>query len=120
MTREDIIRMAQEAGFPVQKWDDGLDEVMDGDNYHIQTDQVIDFANLVAAAERNKVAQWIMARGYSTGHGDTVDDLLKELNWQVREEERELCAQLCEEFEQDMGHGIPQRCADAIRARAEK
>jgi len=98
MTRDELIRMAQEAGFAVQKWDDGVDEVMDGDNYHIQTDQVIDFANLVASAERNKVAQWIMARGYSTGHGDTVEDLLTEFNWQVREEERELCAQLCEEI----------------------
>ena len=57
MTREDIIRMAREAGFPVEKWDDGLDEVMDGDNYHIQTDQVIDFANLVAAAEREACAK---------------------------------------------------------------
>lgn len=120
MTREDIIKLAREAGFPVQKWDDGIDEVMDGDNYHIQTDQVIDFANLVAAAERNKIAKWIMARGYSTGHGDTVEDLLKEFNWQVREEERELCAQLCEEFENDMGYGQPQQCANAIRARGEK
>ena len=57
MNRDDIIRMAREAGFPVSKWDDGVDEVMDGDNYHIQTDQVIDFANLVAAAEREACAQ---------------------------------------------------------------
>lgn len=34
--------------------------------------------------------------------------------------EREACAQVCEEFEEDMGHGIPQRCANAIRARGEK
>ena len=46
-----------------------------------------------AAAERNKIAKWIIARGYSTGHGDTVADLLKELELTVREEERELCAQ---------------------------
>ena len=117
MNRDDIIRMAREAGFSVRKWDDGVDEVMDGDNWHIQTDQVIDFANLVAAAERNKVAQWMIYRRHATGHGDTVEDLLKELNWQVREEERELCAQLCEEFEEDMGHGMPQKCAEAIRAK---
>jgi hypothetical protein len=108
MTREDIIRMAEDAGFI---W---------------ETDHpaIVSLAELAyaagAAAERNKVAQWIMARGYATGHGDTVEDLLKELNWQVREEERELCAQLCEEFEEDMGHGMPQKCADAIRARGEK
>ena len=57
MTREDIIRMAREAGFPVSKWDDGVDEVMDGDNYHIQTDLIECFANLVAADERSACAQ---------------------------------------------------------------
>lgn len=34
--------------------------------------------------------------------------------------EREACAKVCEQFEEDMGHGIPQRCANAIRARGEK
>ena len=34
--------------------------------------------------------------------------------------ERSACAQVCEEFEEDMGHGISQRCANAIRARGEK
>ena len=57
MTRDDIIRMALEAGFPVSKWDDGVDEVMDGDNYHIQTDLIECFAALVAAAERSACAQ---------------------------------------------------------------
>ena len=120
MTRDDIIRMAAQAGFAISKWDDGLDEVMDGDNYHIQTDQVIDFANLVAAAERNKVAQWMIARSYATGHGDTVEDLLKELEWQVREEERELCAQVCDEIANKPSNvvlGVALDCAAAIRAR---
>lgn len=44
--------------------------------------------------ERNKVASWMMAQGYATGHGDTVEDLLKELECQVRESEREACAQV--------------------------
>ena len=57
MTRDDIIRMAREAGFPVSKWDDGVDEVMDGDNYHIQTDLIECFAALVAAAEREACAK---------------------------------------------------------------
>ena len=47
------------------------------------------FAALVAAAERERVAAWMMERGYATGHGDTVEDLLKELEWQIREQERE-------------------------------
>jgi hypothetical protein len=47
------------------------------------------FAALVAAAERNKLAAWMIERGYATGHGDTIEDLLQELDWQVREQERE-------------------------------
>jgi hypothetical protein len=39
--------------------------------------------------EREKVAHWMVERGYATGHGDTVEDLLKELEWQVAERERE-------------------------------
>jgi hypothetical protein len=60
------------------------------------------------AAERNKVAQWMIAKGYATGHGDTVEDLLQELEWQIAENwtrgmvngvqaEREECAKLCED-----------------------
>ena len=74
-------------------------------------------------AERNKVAQWMMARGYATGHGDTVEDLLNELDWQVREEERELCAQMCEEIANKPSNvvlGVALDCAAAIRARGEK
>ena len=33
--------------------------------------------------EREKVAKWMMVQGYATGHGDTIEDLLKELEWQV-------------------------------------
>lgn len=31
------------------------------------------------------LARWMTERGYSTGHGDTVDDLLAELDWQIEE-----------------------------------
>jgi len=62
VTRDDIIRMAREAGFPVSKWDDGVDEVMDGDNYHIQTDLIECFAALVAAAERESIAAWVASQ----------------------------------------------------------
>ena len=44
------------------------------------------FAALVAAQEREKVAAWMMARGYATGHGNTTEDLLKELSWQIDED----------------------------------
>lgn len=49
MTREDSIRLAKEAGFAVRRFEDGLDEVMDGDNYHIQTDDVLALVALVEA-----------------------------------------------------------------------
>ena len=32
-----------------------------------------------------KLAQWMLSHGFSTGHGDAVDDLLLELGWQVKE-----------------------------------
>ena len=53
------------------------------------------------AAERNKVASWMMAQGYATGHGDTVEDLLKELEWQVRESERNACAAIARQWDVD-------------------
>ena len=37
-------------------------------------------------AEREKVAKWMIRKGYATGHGDTTEDLLAELEWQIEEE----------------------------------
>ncbi len=100
MTRDDIIRLAGEAGFNVEQGFllrvTGIDEDLER------------FAALVAAAEREKVARWMMERGYSTGHGDTTEDLLQELDWQIAENwnralingittEREACAKVCDE-----------------------
>lgn len=36
-----------------------------------------------------KVAKWMMDKGYATGHGTSVVDLLQELEWQIAERERE-------------------------------
>ena len=83
MNREGIIRMAREAGFR----DTTTPVVALG----VSWEQVQRFAALVAAAERNKLAAWMMSQGYATGHGDTIEDLLVELEWQVRESEREAC-----------------------------
>lgn len=77
MDREEIIRMAREAGFKVD-W-------QHADVAEIKAKRYEYFAALVAAAEREKVAQWMMRQGYATGHGDTVEDLLKELEWQIEE-----------------------------------
>jgi len=59
--------------------------------------------------EREKLAKWMMQHGYATGHGDTTEDLLKELEWQIAENwnralingvetEREACAKLLDEM----------------------
>ena len=121
MNREDITRMAREAGFVG----------MDGDHGALRR-----FAALVAAAERNILAAWMIQRSYATGHGDTTEDLLVELEWQVRESEREACAKVCEEeanrakwnWDNDIsgnqpfwngGEQLASNCAVAIRARGE-
>jgi hypothetical protein len=43
-------------------------------------------AALVAEQEREKVAAWMMGRCYATGHGDTIEQLLQELAWQIDED----------------------------------
>lgn len=121
MTRDDIIRMAREAGF-----EEGYgNHLFPPGDYREEvvpvTDEIIRFAALVAAAEREKVARWIIQKGYATGHGDTIEDLLTELEWQVAEREREACAKVCERM---LGifhptEVITARCAKAIRARSE-
>ena len=62
--------------------------------------------------EREKVAAWMRSKSYATGHGDTVEDLLKEMEWQVAEREREACAKLA-------GPHLNGEIAAAIRARGE-
>jgi len=88
MNQEDIIKMARESGLAY-----GSDEK--------PLRSVTRFAALVAAAERVKVAAWMLERGYATGHGDTIEDLLKELEWQIWESEREACAKLCDKMFHD-------------------
>lgn len=78
------------------------------------------FANLVAAAEREKVAEWMMARAYATGHGETTEELLEELGWQIEENiarEREACALEVEKAGME-GYGTLAAAA-AIRARGD-
>ena len=74
MNRDDIIRMAREAGIS-KPWD----------QEPVKWETLERFANLVAAAEREKVAEWMMARAYATGHGETTEELLEELGWQIEE-----------------------------------
>lgn len=76
MKQDDIIRMAREAGamFNHIAWvERDLAPIFER------------FAAMVEAAERNKLAAWMIERGYATGHGDTTEDLLQELEWQIAE-----------------------------------
>ena len=79
MTKDDIIRMAREAGAHITSH--GVTAWVGTGN----TEFLERFAALVAAAERRKVAEWMLQRSYATGHGDTVEDLLREIEWQVAE-----------------------------------
>jgi hypothetical protein len=79
----------------------------------------------------NKLADWMIAKGYATGHGETMEDLLAELEWQIAENwnramingittEREECAKLCDAAQ--LFGNIDERwaakcCSEAIRAR---
>ena len=40
---------------------------------------------VLAERDAAMVAEWMIRNGYATGHGDTVDDLLKEMEWQSAE-----------------------------------
>jgi hypothetical protein len=62
-----------------------------------QADLIVEQVDLAVAAEREKVAAWMIERGYATGHGDTIENLLKELEWQVKERELKVCAEECED-----------------------
>ena len=117
MTKDDIILMAREAAT-----EDGSVKRTDGKNvviYAAKTNRFLErFAALVAAHEREKVARWQIGSGYTTGHGDTIEDLLVELEWQVRESEREACAKLADEVVE--GKRWFNDLPSAIRARGQK
>ena len=39
----------------------------------------------VDVSDKELLAHWMIEHSFSTGHGDTVADLLRELEWQVTE-----------------------------------
>jgi hypothetical protein len=161
---QDIIKLAREAGiyhaFDSEGHWDGLtdqklfdphphpNDVVYGDK---RTAEILErFAALVRAderdratrenayvlAERNKLASWMIAQGYATGHGETMEGLLEELEREVgfkRAElwlkrisdavlaEREACAKVCDYMAARCIHDIRaaalMSAADNIRAR---
>ena len=77
---DDIIAMAREADlYADRQTDDPFDRKQIRDER---------FAAIVRADERNKLAAWMIAKGYATGHGDTIEGLLEELRWQVEEHQQ--------------------------------
>lgn len=66
------------------------------------------------------VAKWMIDRGYATGHGDTIEDLLKELEWQIREREREECAHRAGIALLGADRGLANRVDQSIRTRGKK
>ena len=111
MNRDDIIRIAREAGL-------SNDFGRLGYHYLPELERFFHMAYAAgAAAERNKLTQWMIQHSYATGHGDTMEDLLKELEWQIRESEREACAKVCDKYDDERYANAADLCANAIRAR---
>ena len=95
MNREDIIRMAREAGF-----------IINDENQ--MTHSLERFAAIVVAAERNS---WPAEMEAMERQVNILTDALA----QAKAEEREACAKVCED---DFGNGAL-NLADAIRARGQ-
>jgi hypothetical protein len=109
MNRDDIIRMAREAGINVTEGNSFSDDMYISVLYR--------FANIVAAAERERI-KW-----------DTIHSCHPECDKPVcvaiRKavlEEREACAALCDKIADDDGFegGYADYCAVSIRARREQ
>ena len=77
--KDDMIKMANDAGIK------GPAPARAGFKMYASPQRLLSFAALVAAQEREKVAAWMMQQGYATGHGNSIEDLLQELEWQIAE-----------------------------------
>ena len=118
MSREEIIKLARQAGAIFGNMEEAAAVAPIFER----------FAALVAAAERNKLAAWMMRQGYATGHGDTTEDLLKELDWQIEERirnEREACAKVLFDYAErgdlsDSDESLLKHLFELIRARGQE
>jgi len=128
MNKDQITEMARKAGFESNSL---------GMTYTSgQLPELLErFAALAQAAERNKLAAWMMAQGYATGHGDSVEDLLEEFEREIGFDkaelwikrineavlaEREACAKVCEQHGYDHYCGnVTDKLAETIRARSQ-
>jgi hypothetical protein len=53
---------------------------------------IIFLVDRATKTQREKLAAWMLKQGFATGHGDTQEDLLKELSWQIKELRTEIAA----------------------------
>ena len=108
MTKDDIIRMAREAGY---KHPDAVGEAEDFAYFDFER-----FAALVAAAERERVAGYMTRRGFEPTSTNDIVEMLEEMFWFSEERflksvrtqvvgdalvaavkaEREACAKICD------------------------
>ena len=93
MTQDEIIEMVKQAEI-LEKGDEWVFDMSNAFELTTNQKQLEAFAKLIAEKEREVVANWIMDRGFATGHGDSIVDLLDQLEWQIAEKEREACAQI--------------------------
>ena len=101
MTREDIIRMAREAGIS-KPWD----------QEPVKWEALERFAHLVAAAERGKW-QW---EELHTCHPHCDRPACVAVR-RAREDEREMCAAVCDKLGDEFADANAADCAFAIRER---
>jgi hypothetical protein len=60
------------------------------------------------------VARWMISKSLATGHGDTVEDMLNEAEWQIRESERAACEAIAREHAELTGDERVRRVSEAI------
>jgi hypothetical protein len=90
---------------------------------HVTVTSAMLFAKHIADQEREKLAAWMMQSGYATGHGDAIEELLKELELQVAEKvatEREACAEAAGIALLGADRALTERVLKTIRARSER
>ena len=83
-------------------------------------EEVLRLVNRAIKAEREAVATWIMGKGFATGHGDDIVDMLDELEWQVAEREREACAKIADEYADGLERNYSEIIADKIRRKGQE
>ena len=119
MNRDDIIRMAREAGIS-KPWD----------QEPVKWETLERFAKLVSSHEKKKLTDWMDKRGYSAKHSNSMESLLVSLDVLIIEKwndslaksaaiEREECIKICKNLVKEYGakKQVGNEIAAAIRMR---